>query len=439
MKTQWIRESLIQLKDHKRKHDDDEDDDDEDPPAGPNQGKKTKRRRTKESESIKKPSTTKETPKGKTPTKDLQLARDDYQPQDTSKPKTRKTLNLEWFKLPSSPPTHDPEWNKCQVVLDQPAQPWFNQMVSTSKDPLTFNDLMDTPIDFSKYVLNGLKIDNLTQDILLGCAFNLLKGTCSSSIELEYNFQECFNALIDKLDWNNPKGDHYPFDLSKPFLLQGPTGHRTVAADYFFNNDLEYLKTFDPEVTYTTSIMKIKVARYEIKGIEYMVPTLWSTIKHAYNKDVEKGINVNVKKLHEYGHLEDIVVKISDQQLYKFKEGDFVDLHLNDIEDMLLLDVQQKLFHLNENVIVYFIVALYGTLKSVRDEIHHRYSQLSGLHPEMPKEKVERAVDRKEIGSYELSLNRLTHCEKGNHQNLRANSWCTGTREWTTNLMTLTV
>ncbi|GKB52153.1 hypothetical protein Tco_0902906 [Tanacetum coccineum] len=38
------------VKDHKKKHDDDddEDDDDEDPPAGPNQGKKTKRRRTKE-------------------------------------------------------------------------------------------------------------------------------------------------------------------------------------------------------------------------------------------------------------------------------------------------------------------------------------------------------------------------------------------------------
>nr|GEY97892.1 hypothetical protein [Tanacetum cinerariifolium] len=35
------------VKDHKRKHDDDEDDDHEDPPARPNQGKKTKRRRTK--------------------------------------------------------------------------------------------------------------------------------------------------------------------------------------------------------------------------------------------------------------------------------------------------------------------------------------------------------------------------------------------------------
>ncbi|GKA62851.1 hypothetical protein Tco_0762370 [Tanacetum coccineum] len=233
------------IKDHKRKHDDDEDDDDEDPPTGPNQGKKTKRRRTKEPESSKKPSTTKEIPKGKTLTKSSKtgktalakepveepiakvimddlgddVVRDDDQPQDTSKPKTRKTLNPYWFKQPLRPPTPDPEWNKRQVILDQPVQPWFNQMVSASKDPLTFKDLMDTPIDFSKYVFNGPKIENLAQDILLGHAFNLLKGTCSSSIELEYNFQECFNALIDKLDWNNLEGDRYPFDLSKPLPL----------------------------------------------------------------------------------------------------------------------------------------------------------------------------------------------------------------------------
>nr|GEW34281.1 hypothetical protein [Tanacetum cinerariifolium] len=39
------------------------------------------------------------------------------------------------------------------------------------------------------------------------------------------------------------------------------------------------------KVTYTTSITKIKAARYKIKGIEDMVSTLWSTIKHAYDKD----------------------------------------------------------------------------------------------------------------------------------------------------------
>ncbi|GJS11453.1 retrovirus-related pol polyprotein from transposon TNT 1-94 [Tanacetum coccineum] len=88
---------------HKRKHDDDEDDDDKDPPAELNQGKKTKRRRTKESESSKKPSTTKETPKGKAPSKGSKT--------DDSEPKTTKTPNPEWFTQPPRPPTPDPEWN----------------------------------------------------------------------------------------------------------------------------------------------------------------------------------------------------------------------------------------------------------------------------------------------------------------------------------------
>ncbi|GKA70874.1 hypothetical protein Tco_0777013 [Tanacetum coccineum] len=93
--------------------------------------------------------------------------------------------------------------------------------------------------------------------------------------------------------------------------------------------------TSNPEVTYTTSIMKTKVARYKIKGIKDMVPTLWSTIKHAYDKDAEKGIK-------HWGE----------------RQGDFVDLHLNDIEDILLLVVQHKLFHLHRSDIVDFIVAL---------------------------------------------------------------------------------
>ncbi|GJW51049.1 hypothetical protein Tco_0092400 [Tanacetum coccineum] len=103
-----------------------------------------------------------------------------------------------------------------------------------------------------------------------------------------------------------------------------------------------------------------------------MVPTLWSAIKHAYDKDALMGIkhwgkrrklwyrsqSVSVKKLHGYCHLEEIVVKRSDQHLYKFKECDFVDLHLNDIKDMLLLVIQHKIFHLDGDIIVDFIMAL---------------------------------------------------------------------------------
>nr|GEW77497.1 hypothetical protein [Tanacetum cinerariifolium] len=109
--------------------------DDEDPSARSNQGKKIKRRRTKESESSKNPSTTKETSKGKTPSKGSKTGKsasakepvkepiadvvmddvgddvvcDDDQPYDTSEPKTAKTRNLEWFTQPARPSTPDPE------------------------------------------------------------------------------------------------------------------------------------------------------------------------------------------------------------------------------------------------------------------------------------------------------------------------------------------
>ncbi|GJX80071.1 hypothetical protein Tco_0328220 [Tanacetum coccineum] len=56
--------------------------------------------------------------------------------------------------------------------------------------------------------------------------------------------------------------------------------------------------------------------------------------------------------------MEEIVVRRADRQLYKLKEGDFVNLHLNNIEDILLLLVQHKLFHLDGDVIVDLAVAL---------------------------------------------------------------------------------
>ncbi|GKF50709.1 hypothetical protein Tco_0147176, partial [Tanacetum coccineum] len=119
-------------------------------------------------------------------------------------------------KQPPRPPTPELEWNKRQVVDDQSEQPWFNNMVSAAKDPLTFDELMATPYDFSKYAMNQLKIDNLTQAHLVGPVYGLLKGTCKSIIELEYNMEECFKALTDKLNWNILEGDRYPFDLTKP-------------------------------------------------------------------------------------------------------------------------------------------------------------------------------------------------------------------------------
>ncbi|GJW35533.1 hypothetical protein Tco_0058453 [Tanacetum coccineum] len=106
--------------------------------------------------------------------------------------------------------------------------------------------------------------------------------------------------------------------------------------------------------------------------------------------------SVSVKKLHGYGHMEEVVVKRADRQLCKIKEGDFVDLHLNDIEDMLLLVVQHKLFHLKESgTLLTFIMDLHGTLKKVRDELHYKILDFHlGYNDEMSRRKLT-AVDKK--------------------------------------------
>ncbi|GKF92223.1 hypothetical protein Tco_0278942, partial [Tanacetum coccineum] len=77
------------------------------------------------------------------------------------------------------------------------------------------------------------------------------------------------------LDWTNPEGHDYPFDLSKPLPLIEDQGRQVVPANYFFNNDLEYLKGGSLSSKYTTSTTKIKAAKYDtIEGIEDMVPSL---------------------------------------------------------------------------------------------------------------------------------------------------------------------
>nr|GEV27342.1 retrovirus-related Pol polyprotein from transposon TNT 1-94 [Tanacetum cinerariifolium] len=248
------------------------------------------------------------------------------------------------------PLTHDPKWNQDRIVDDRPKQTWFNDLVSAKKGPLTFDELMATPIDFSKFAMNHLKIEKLTKADLVGSVYNLLKGTCQSSIELEYNIEECYKTLTDQLDWENPKGDRCPFDLRKLLLLKGHPCHIIVAAEYFFNNDLEYLKSTDSEMKYTTSIKKTKAARSQFN--RFSKHDVYSPLK------ILSVVSVKVNKLQGYGYLDEIAVRRANRQLHNFKEGDFVNIHLNDIEDMFLLVVRHKLFHFDDDVIIDLVMAL---------------------------------------------------------------------------------
>ncbi|GJX80342.1 hypothetical protein Tco_0328491 [Tanacetum coccineum] len=145
---------------------------------------------------------------------------------------------------------------------------------------------MGTPIDFSAYVMNHLKIDNLTQEILVGPTFNLLKGSCKIFAELEYHFEECYKVVNDRLDWHNPEGREYPFDLSKPLPLIEPRLLSTTI-----------LKGGSSSSKYATSTTRTKAAKYDnIEGIEDMVPTLWSDFPRLNLRDIEDMLILLVQK-----------------------------------------------------------------------------------------------------------------------------------------------
>ncbi|GJW63088.1 hypothetical protein Tco_0114972 [Tanacetum coccineum] len=227
--------------------------------------------------------------------------------------------------------SEEPEFEVTDSDMPQDQEEYLGK---DDKEPKakSFDELMSTPIDFFAYIMNGLEIKNLTQETLLGPALRLLKGTRSNYAELEYDLEECYKDLLEKLDWENPEG-----------------------------------------------------------GIEDMVLNIWVPIKVAYDKHALWGIShwreqhktfygharglesrhdvystkrilavtqVEVMRKHGYGYLKEIVVRRVDNDLYRFKEGDFQRLRINDIEDMLLLVVQNQVTNILGDDVFDFVIAL---------------------------------------------------------------------------------
>nr|GEV26431.1 hypothetical protein [Tanacetum cinerariifolium] len=154
-------------------------------------------------------------------------------------------------KAPSSKKTKDHPSSSKGTTLSK-----SSKMIKLEES----DDLLGTTFDFSNFVKHRLKKDKLTKpDIEV---FELLKGTCKSCIELEHHLEQRYLAFSDKLDWTNPKGDRIPQDLSKLIPLLGAPRRLYILADYFFNKDLEYLRSGNlEERKYNASFTKAKATR----------------------------------------------------------------------------------------------------------------------------------------------------------------------------------
>nr|GEW04567.1 hypothetical protein [Tanacetum cinerariifolium] len=85
----------------------------------------------------------------------------------------------------------------------------------------------------------------------------------------------CYLALSGMLDWENSAGDRSPFDLSKPLPLQDYQGRLIIPMNFFFNNDLEYLKIGNKKRKYDSSQTKIKAVRHRYAVSSLMDTAYW--------------------------------------------------------------------------------------------------------------------------------------------------------------------
>ncbi|GJV52644.1 hypothetical protein Tco_1448385 [Tanacetum coccineum] len=247
----------------------------------------------------------------------------------------------DWFQQPKRLPSPDHAWNKSVPAVHESVQPWLSNLARRQDPRESFDELTDNTFDFSAFVMNRLNVKTLTPELLAGPTFELMKGTCKSLTELEYFCEEVYKATTEKLDWINPEGRQYPHDLRQPLpLVPNSQGRHVIPFHHFINNDLEYLRGGESSRKYSTSVTKTKAADYgHIKWIEDLVPnSLDQRTRDVYSKRrIIAVTKVEIVEWQNYKHLDWITVRRDDDILYKFKEGDFHRLRIQDIEDMLLL------------------------------------------------------------------------------------------------------
>nr|GEU95311.1 BOI-related E3 ubiquitin-protein ligase 1-like [Tanacetum cinerariifolium] len=307
-------------------------------------------------------------------------------------------------------------------------QPWISKLAKQSDSRSSFNELMDTPVDFSAFLMNRLKVDTLTPELLVGPTYELMKGSCKSLVELKFFLEEFYKETTDQLDWVNPEGQQYPHNLLKPLpLIPNSRGRRVISFDHFINNDLEYLRGGASSLEYTTFVTKTKVGDYRhiqwIEDLFYGFAVNRESARDVYSKcRIIDVTELKIVEWYNYKHLDWITVRRDDDKLYRFTEGDFKRLRIQDIEDMLLLLVQGKMTNLTVKECFAFNVALQidGTLTDVRTALDDR---LKGIRMKYLPQTIWRKSDKDRAASMIHAIDKQLKTRRIMRSELREICW----------------
>nr|GEX89783.1 hypothetical protein [Tanacetum cinerariifolium] len=148
-----------------------------------------------------------------------------------------------------------------------------------------------------------------------------------SKLAKQSDTRSSLNELMDTpMDFSNILINRLNVDTLTPELLAGPT-YELLKGSCKSMVELEY----HLEEVYKATIDQLD----------------WESARDVYSKQrIIVVTELKIVEWHNYKHLDWITVGRDDYKLYKFKEGDFKRLRIQDFEDMLFLLVQRKLTNL---------------------------------------------------------------------------------------------
>nr|GEU91766.1 hypothetical protein [Tanacetum cinerariifolium] len=220
----------------------------------------------------------------------------------------------EWFSQQKKPPTPDRDWNKTFPATHGIIQPWISELAKQSDSRSTFNELMDTPMDLSNFLMNRLKVDTLTPKLLAGPTYELMKGSCKSLVS-----QATSKQLL------SPRQRQQIMGISSGLntWCLGQCGFKPIGYD-----------------------------KHALWGISHWGRKRQQFYGFAVNRESARDVyskrriiavtELKIVERHNYKHLYWITVRRDDDKLYKFKEGDFKRLRIQDIENISII-IQRRM------------------------------------------------------------------------------------------------
>nr|GFA72138.1 hypothetical protein [Tanacetum cinerariifolium] len=141
---------------------------------------------------------------------------------------------------PKKPPTPDRNWNKSLPAAQGDAQSWISALAKQTDARSSFNKLLDTPIDFSNFIMNRLGVDTLTPGLLAGPTYELMRGSYYGHIKWIEELvpramwiQEPINydkhALWGVSHWGRKRQQFYGFAVNRESALDVYSKRRIIA------------------------------------------------------------------------------------------------------------------------------------------------------------------------------------------------------------------